>query len=389
MEFGYSRTQLQLREQAARIAADFDDAYWQRVEEEERFPREYWERLTDEGMLGLNVSKRYGGSGLGMTDLSVAIEALCEGGTGLGGGALFIVGPVFGGCLMERHGSEEQRERFLPGVARGEVWAGAFTEEASGSNVSAIGARAERLGDRYVIEGEKKYVGMAQVGQHMTILARTAARDSANRTEGVSLFLADLPDERVKADLWNKMGTRWMDTSRVCIEGLEVPAGNMVGEEGKAWKPLYDMLNPERIVAAAASVGTGLWCVRRAAEYANERTVWNETPIGAYQGLQFPLVEAKLQLDAALLKVYEAAWLYDRGEARCATVAAAAKYLAVHAALRAADQTMQTLGGAGYMVQSGVERHWRDLRLNRIAPVTDEMTLAYLAQHDMGMPRSY
>jgi acyl-CoA dehydrogenase len=389
MEFGYSQRQHELREQAQEIARDFGEAYWRGVEENESFPREYWEHLTEEGMLGITIPKEYGGSGLGFLDLTVAAEALAEAGGGLGGGSMPVLGPVFGGSLLERHGNEAQKERFLPGIARGEIWAGAFTEEESGSNVSAIRTFAERKGGNYVLNGHKKYVGVARVGQHITILARTTPLDPAKKTGGVSLFVADLPDERLRTRRWKKLGTRWMDTNELFIEDLEVPAENVVGEEGGGWKPLYDVLNPERFVIAGAAVGAGLLCVRKAVEYETGRTVWSDAPIGSYQGVQFPLVKAKQELEAARLKVYQAAWLYDNDSPDCAPATASAKYLATHAALAAADRAMQTLGGLGYMEDGGIERHWRDLRLGRIAPVTDELALAYLAQRDLGMPRSY
>jgi acyl-CoA dehydrogenase len=391
VEFGHSPTQRLLREQAEGIAGAFGEEYWRRVEEEERFPHEYWEGLAEEGMLGLTIPKEHGGSGLGLLDLALAAETLAESGAGVGGGAVFVVGPVFGGFLLQRHGSKEQMERYLPSLAQGEeIWAGAFTEEGSGSNVSAIGTRAESAGDRYLVNGEKNYVGAASIAQHVVILARTAPREQTRKTRGVSLLVADLPNDHVEVRPLTKMGTRWIDTNAVSFLDLEVPRENLIGAEGEAWGPLYDVLNPERIVLAATAVGAGLLCIRRAVEHAKGRIVWDAgAPVGTYQGIQFPLVEAKMRLEAARLKVYEAAWLFDQGAAECATVATMARYLAAHAALHAADRAIQTLGGEGYLVQSGIERQWRDLRLGRIAPVTDELALAYLAQRDLGMPRSY
>jgi len=187
--------------------------------------------------------------------------------------------------------------------------------------------------------------------------------------------------------LLKKLGNNFMDTNAVYFTDYQVPVENVVGAEGGAWKALYDVLNPERIILAATAVGTGTLAIKRAIDYAMGRQVWGK-PIAAHQGLQFPLAEARVNLAAARLQVYEAAWLYDQGRA-CGVSAAMAKYAATHASLAAADAAIQTLGGAGYISESGVERHWRNLRLNRIAPVSDEMTLNYLAQHDLGMPRSY
>ena len=391
MNFDLSSTQQLLRDQAQEIAADFGEPYWQQIEEQERFPTEYRDKLAEEGLLGLTIPKEYGGSGLGLLDLAIVVEALAGAGAGVGVGGVFVVGPVFGGFLLQKHGSEEQKSRYLPGLAQGtDIWAGAFTEELSGSNVSAIEAYARHTDDHYTINAEKSYVGAAQIAQHVVILARTSQREEAQKTRGVSIFVADLPSGQVSTRPLKKMGTRWIDTDAVSFRGLEVPHENLIGEEGKAWGPLYDVLNCERVALAAAAVGTGLLCLRRAVDYANERAVWDtSTPVGANQGLQFPLVEAKVKLEVARLKVLEAAWLFDREAPECAIAATMARYAAVHAALYAADRAIQTLGGTGYLAGGGVERHWRDLRLGCIAPVTDEMTLAYLAQHDLGMPRSY
>ena len=389
MEFRESSEQRSLREKAKALGQAFDDVYWRQVDEEERFPHEYWRQLAKEHFLGLTVSKEYGGEGLTLLDLAIATEALAEGGAGLVG-SLPVFGPVFGGVLIGRHGSQEQKERLLPGLVHGEIWSGAFTEEASGSNVSAIGTRAEVTPDAYILHGRKNYVGVAQIASHVAILARTAPRDARAKTEAISIFIADLPNAQVEAHPLKKMGTRWMDTNVVTLHDLSVPRRNLVGEEGKAWKALYDVLNAERLVIAAAAIGTGLLCLRRAVEYAKGRTVWREdVPIAAYQGIQFPLVQAKMQIEAARLKVYHAAWLLDQSAPESGPAMAAAKYLAIHAGLDAADRAIQTLGGAGYLVTNDVERHWRDLRLARVAPVADEITMAYLASTELGMPRSY
>jgi acyl-CoA dehydrogenase len=394
MEFSYTDTQRDLQERARAVAHEFGDDYWRKLEADSGpygtlFPEAYWRRVVESGLAGVTISKEYGGMGLGLLDLCVAAETLAVEGTGSGGGGIFVVGPVFGGYLLERSGTPEQKERYLPGIVEGELWAGAFTEEDAGSNITTIETRAERDGDHYVVRGKKRYIGAAQTADHVVIYCRTGARDEAKRTQGVSLLVADLPDDALQAEALPKMGMRWIDTNRVTFDGLRVPAGNRIGEEGRAWRALYDVLNPERILIAAATVGTGLLCIQRAVDYAGERRVWGDVPIGAHQGVQFPLAQIKARLEGARQLVYRAAWLFDQGDPRCPVVTAQAKYLAVHAALDAADQAIQTLGGNGYLVDHDVERYWRDLRLNRIAPVTDEMTLAFLGQHDLGLPRSY
>ena len=387
MDFDYDADQQALLEFGRELAGTFEDAYWQEVDEQYRFPEEFWAALAEGGLLGIAVPPEFGGSGKGLLELAIAVEGIAEGGGGMEGGTLLVSGPVFGGCLITRHGSQEQKEAYLPGLVSGEMWAGAFTEPDSGSNISAIRTRAELEGDSYVVNGQKVFISQVGHSKHIVVMARTSPYDEAHRTRGISLLLGDLPSPAVTAKPFKKMGNHFMDTNRVYLNDYEIPAGNLVGEEGKGWGALYDVLNPERIVFAAAAIGTGNLAIRRAVEYANERNVWG-TPIGAHQALQHPLAKARVALSTARLMAYKAAWLYDLGR-DCGVAAATAKYAAAHAALDAADAAIQTYGGAGYVYESGIERHWRNLRLYRLSPVTDEMTLNYLAQHELGMPRSY
>jgi acyl-CoA dehydrogenase len=387
MDFDYDADQQGLLEFGKELAGRFEDAYWQEVDLEYRFPKEFWQALTEHGLLGLNVPTEYGGSGKGLLELAIAVEGIAEGGGGMEGGTLLVSGPVFGGCILIRHGSDDQKARYLPGLVTGDLWAGAFTEPESGSNISAIKTKADRRGDSYLLNGQKVYISQVGNASHIVVMARTSPYDEAHRTRGISLLLGHLPDPAVQAHPFKKLGNHFMDTNRVYFTDYEVPAENLVGEEGGAWRALYDILNPERIVFAAAAVGTGMLAIRKAVEYASERNVWGK-PIGAHQGVQFPLAQARIALSAARLKTYEAAWLYDQGR-DCGIAAASAKYSSAHAALAAADAAIQTYGGAGYVVDSGIERHWRNLRLYRLSPVTDEMTLNYIAQHDLGLPRSY
>lgn len=387
MDFDYDEDQIALRELAVDVARSVDDTYWQEVDEHHRFPQEFWETLTKRELLGISVPEEFGGSGKGLLDMAIAVEALAEGGAGMEGGSLFVSGPVFGGCLLTRHGSRAQQEAYLPGLTSGDLWAGAFTEPDSGSNITTIRTNATLSGSSYRINGQKMFISLMAKADRIVVMARTSPYDPQRRTKGVSLLLGELPSPAVEARPFRKMGNNFMDTNAVYFTDYEVPADNIVGDEGGAWKALYDVLNPERIILAATEIGTGALALRRAIDYAMGRKVW-DVPIAAHQGLQFPLAQARVNLAAARLLVYEAAWLYDQGR-DCGITAAMAKYAATHASLAAADAAIQTLGGAGYIVESGVERHWRNLRLYRITPVSDEMTLNYLAQHDLGMPRSY
>ncbi|MEA3220887.1 acyl-CoA dehydrogenase family protein [Immundisolibacter sp.] len=385
MDFSLSQDQQMLVDLCEKIAQGFEDSYWQKIDEEYGFPREFWSTLVEQGILGITIPEEYGGSGLGMVEMCLAAEALSSNGGDCGG--MFVGGPVFGGCLINSAGTPEQKAQYLPAIVKGELWAGGFTEPNSGSNITTIRTEARKEDGHYLVKGQKMYISNIKVASHIGIMCRTSPYDPARRTEGVSLLVGDLPGEGLEARPLKKMGSHFMDTNAVFFDDFKVPEKNLVGEEGKGWKALYAVLNPERLAIAASCIGTGNYLIRKAVQYASERSIWGK-PLATHQGLQFPLAEARIQLECARLKVYEAAWLYDQGR-ECGVQATSAKYAAAHASLYAADRAIQTLGGAGYISESGIERHYRNLRLNRIAPVTDEMTLNYIAQHDLGMPRSY
>lgn len=386
MNFELTDDQRMMQDLCEKISADFEESYWQKIDDESQFPWDYWNTLAEQGILGITIPVEYGGSGLGIVDMCLAAMALCTHG-GCEGAALFIGGPVFGGCGIAVAGTEEQKARYLPGIAKGEMWAGAFTEPDSGSNITTVRTEATLAGDYYSVKGQKMFISNVNNANHIAIMCRTSPYDPKNRAAGVSMLVGDLPGEHIEARPFKKMGSHYFETFAVFLEGFKVPRGNLIGEEGNGWKPLFATLNPERLAIAASSVGTGNYLIRKAVRYAKERSVWGK-PLATHQGLQFPLAEARIQLECARVKMLEAAWLYDQGRA-CGIEASMAKHAAAHAALFAADRAIQTLGGAGYVCESGIERYWRNLRLNRLAPVTDEMTLNYVAQHDLGMPRSY
>jgi len=389
MEFTYTEEQKLLRDLTAKIGNDFDDEYWQAVDEEHRHPHELSDKLVAQGILGMAIPEEYGGGGTGLLDLAIATESLAKNGVGMAAIGILVGGPVFGGYLISRHGSKEQKEKYLPGLVNGDMWAGAWTEPDAGSNVTNIKTRAELKGDHYVVTGQKMFISHMDGAKHIAIYARTSPLDPAHKTRGLSILVGDLPDPHVEARPFKKLGARFVDTCAVFIDGMKIPRENIIGEEGNVLKAMFDVLNPERIIVAAAAVGTGLLAIRKAVEFANERKIWGDRPVSSYQGLQFPLAEAKVLLETAKRKVYEAAWLYDQGSPECAMATTIGKYAASHASIFAADRAIQTMGGSGYMCEYGVERLWRDLRLNAIAPVTNEMALNTIAQYDLGMPRSY
>ena len=384
MEFEYTLEQKQMRDLATQIAASFDRTYWQRLDEEERYPYELDEILVKQGICGMTIDPAYGGSGLGLLDAAIVTEALAEGDAH---SPSFTGGVCFGGYLLCRHGTPEQKARWLPEIVQGTLWCGAFTESDAGSNIANIKTTAKLDGDVYRISGEKAFITAVALARHMTITCRTSPYDPRRRLHGISVLVADLPNPRIEARPLKKLGMREMDTSMVFFNDLEVPRENLVGEQDRGLIAFRDVANAERIIIAATGVGTGNYLIRRAVEYACQRQVW-DVPIGAHQGIQFPLVKARIDLQTAKLKVYEAAWLFDQGRS-CGVEAAMAKYVANHAAFDAADCAMQTFGGSGYITDTGIERYWRDLRADRLGPISEEMILNFLAQHDLNLPRSY
>jgi acyl-CoA dehydrogenase len=390
MDFSPTPLQQEVVAKAGAVAARFGDDYWYEIDKIERFPREFWDALAAESLLALPIAGEHGGAGLGILETVLAAEAVAARGCGMGGAIPFIVGPVFGGLIVERHGSAEQKQRFLPRLVEGGIWSGAFTEESSGANVTAIRTRAEPAGDGFLLHGEKKYIGVVEVADQMLVLARVAGFPRQRRTDGLSLFVVDLPAAGLTAERMEKMGTRYVDTNRVRLDGVRVEAIGLIGALGHGWDLMFDVLNAERLIVAAGAVGTGLLAIERAVAFANERRVWSEgEPIGSYQGLQFPLAKAKARLAAARLNVHQAAWLLDRGDPAAAIATTHARVNAIDAGLYAVDRGIQTLGSAGYLPETGLERLWRDLRVHRLAPLPDEMALAHIAQHDLGLPRSY
>lgn len=376
------------RETARRITEKFGERYWRDIDSRSEFPHEFWAAMGKHGFLGMAIPSEYGGGGLGLLDLCIVVEEVASAGAGLDGSSPFLNGPVFGGFSIAKYGTEDQKTRYLRRLAAGDVLSLAMTEPEAGSNVLRTKTRAEKKGDRYVINGHKIFISMVQQCKNLLIVARTVPyEDVEKKTEGISLFIADMPNASVSLSPLEKCGMHTMNTSEVFIDNLEVPKGSLLGDEGNGWRYLLDILNPERMVLAACAVGTGVLAIKRAAEYAKQRAVWDQ-PIGAHQGIQFPLADSMSKLEAAKLLTYRGAWLFDRGE-ECGVEAASAKLRAVDAAIEAADRAMQTLGGYGYMREMDVERHWRNLRLLKLAPITQEMTLNFIARHGLGLPRSY
>lgn len=390
MDFTLTEEQKLLKEGARRIGRKYGLEYWREKDARHEFVHELWRELGENGYIGLAIPEEYGGAGLGLLEMAMVIEELAASGAGSTLAQLFMLTPVFGGITITLHGTEAQKREYLPAIASGKMnFCMALTEPNAGSNSLEITTFAEKDGDFYIINGQKIWITGVDVADRMLLVARTTKRDQVQRkTDGISLFVIDPKDPAITTTPIDKVGTHCLRSDTVFIENLRVHKDQLIGEEGKGWRALLDTLNAERIVTTAGLIGTGELAIRLAVDYATERKVFGQTPIGAYQGIQFPLARLRAELELAQLMNYKAAWLYDRKEPS-GREANMAKLIAADAAFGACDRAMQTMGGYGYAREYYVERLWRDVRLFRIAPVSEEMILNFIAQHDLGLPRSY
>jgi acyl-CoA dehydrogenase len=388
VDFELTEEQQALRDQARALAARFGDPYWRACDSEHRFPWEFYEAFAGAGWLGVAIPEKYGGAGLGIMEASLVLEEVAASGAAMNGAtALHLT--IFGLSPVVRHGSEELKRRVLPEAAAGRLHvAFGVTEPDAGSDTPSITTRAVRDGDRYIIHGKKIWTSKAQESSKVLLLARTTPLEEVRkRTEGMTLFLADLDREYVSIRPIDKLGRNAVSSNEVFYDGLPVDVRDVVGEVGRGFYHLLDSLNPERILIAAEALGTGRAALRKATAYAKQRVVFGR-PIGQNQGVQFPLADSHAKLEAVELMIRKAAWLYDR-HLPCGAEANMAKYLASEWGFEAADRALQTHGGFGYAREFDVERYWREVRVMRIAPVTQEMVLNFLAQHELGLPRSY
>jgi acyl-CoA dehydrogenase len=377
-----------IREAIERLCAGFDDAYWLERDRDGRFPEEFYRAIAAGGWLGIAMPEAYGGSGLGIAEAALMMQAVAQSGAGFTGASAIHMN-IFGLNPVVVFGTPEQKQRFLPPLIRGEEKACfAVTEPDAGLDTAHIKTKAVREGEHYVISGRKMWISTAQVAHKMLLLARTTEiAQAAKPTEGLSLFYTDLDRNRVEVREIDKMGRKAVDSNLLFIDGLKVPLADLIGEEGKGFQAILHGMNPERILIAAEAVGLGLVALRRAADYARERVVFGR-PIGQNQGVQLPLAESWAELKAAELLVREAAGLYDQG-APCGAEANAAKYLAAEAAFRACERAILTHGGYGYAREYHVERYLREAQIARIAPVSPQLALCYIAERVLGLPKSY
>nr|MBF0684657.1 acyl-CoA/acyl-ACP dehydrogenase [Pseudomonas sp.] len=369
------------------LCAGFDSAYWQKVEEQNAFPEDFVNALTGAGWLSALIPEEYGGAGLPLVAASVIMEEINRNGGNSGAchGQMYIMG-----CLL-RHGSPEQKQRYLPQIASGELrmQSMAVTEPTTGTDTTKLKTVAERRGDKYVINGQKVWISRVQHSDLMLLLARTTPLSEVKRkSEGLSVFIVDLREA-----IGHGLSVRPIrnmvnhETNELFFDNLEIPAANLIGEEGKGLKYILDGLNAERILIAAECVGDGYWFTERARNYANERIVFDR-PIGQNQGIQFPIARAYVNVEAASLMRFKAAELFDAGKP-CGAQANMAKMLAADASWEAANACLQTHGGFGFAAEYDVERKFRETRLYQVAPISTNLVLSYVAEHVLGLPRSF
>jgi acyl-CoA dehydrogenase len=388
MDFSSSADHEAIREGIRRICADFPDEYWAAKDEAHEFPWDFYEALAAGGWVGIAIPEQYGGGGQGIAEASVMLEEIAASGAAMNGCSAVHLS-IFGMEPVRRHGSPELAAEVLPRVAAGDLHvAFGVTEPDAGTDTTSIRTRAVRDGDEYVVHGAKVWTTKAPLSEMCLLLVRTTPREEcAKPTDGMTLLLVDLQRPEVDIRPIPKLGRNAVVSCEVRYDGLRVPVSRRIGEEGKGFTYLLDGLNPERILIASEALGIGRAAMRRAVEYGRERVVFGR-PIGQNQGLAFPLAEAHMRLHAAELAIREAAWQFDQG-IPCGESANTAKFLAAEAAFFACDRAMQTHGGMGYAREYHVERYWREARLMKIAPVSQEMVLNYIASNVLRLPKSY
>ena len=390
MDFTLSEEQNLMIETARKVGEQFELDYWRELDEKAEFPAEIWKAICDAGLCGVALPEQHGGAGLGMIDLALVIETLCETGGGATLAQIFMTNPIFGGVAISKHGTDKMRAELLPRLISGDMNCSmGLTEPNAGSNSLMITTFAAETDSGWILNGRKIWITAVPQAEKMLVVARTKKpEDSNRRTDGMSLFLVDVEREGLTHSSIPKVGTRTLPASLVYFDDVPVVREELIGPLNGGWRCLLDVLNTERIVTTAGLVGAGRLAKRLAIDYANERKVFGDRPIGAYQGLSFPLAQAWSELECARIMNYKAAQNFDVGEPY-GSESNMGKLIASQAAYRLIEQAMQIMGGMGYAKESHLERLWRDARLFRFAPVSEEMLLNFIAQHDLGLPRSY
>jgi acyl-CoA dehydrogenase len=388
MNFAWTPEQEAIREAILQICKPFDAAYWLDRDRNGGFPLDFHKAIADAGWLGVCMPEAYGGSGLGIQEAAIMVQAISESGAGMSGVSAIHMN-IFGLNPVVVYGTEAQKRRILPPLISGKEKACfAVTEPNTGLNTTQLKTFAKKTADGYVVNGRKVWISTAQVTEKMLLLARTTAlEDVKSPTDGLSLFYTNLDRNYVDVKEIEKLGRKAVDSNELFIDNLPIPHEDLIGEEGQGFRAILHSMNPERALAAAGAIGLGRVALKRAAEYAGERIVFDR-PIGKNQGIQHPLAKSWMELEAANLMVMNAAWRYDQGLS-CGAESNAAKYLAGEAGFRACETAVLTHGGFGYAKEYHVERYFRESMLLRIAPISTQLIMSYIAEKVLGLPKSY
>ncbi|CAN5296155.1 acyl-CoA dehydrogenase family protein [soil metagenome] len=388
MDFAYDANHDSIRDAIEKICERFDDAYWLKKDKDGGFPHEFHKAMADAGWLGICVPEEYGGSGLGITEAAIMMRTIAESGAGMSGASAIHMN-VFGLNPVVVFGTREQCARMLPSIVSGAHKACfAVTEPNTGLNTTQLKTRAVRDGDKYVVNGQKVWISTAQVAEKILLLARTTPLEEVKKpTHGLSLFYTDFDRSKIAVHEIEKMGRKAVDSNELFIADFEIPVEDRIGEEGRGFDYILHGMNPERILIAAEAVGLGKLALKRAADYAKSRIVFNR-PIGQNQAIQHPLAKNWMELEAAWLMTLSAGWQYDQN-LPCGPAANAAKYLAGEAGYQACEQAVMTHGGFGYAKEYHVERYLRESLIPRIAPISRELILSFIAERVLGLPKSY
>jgi len=388
MTYWFTDEQEAIRESVFKLCARFDAEYWRRTDETGEFPEAFVAAMCEAGWLGAAMPPELGGSGLGLTEAAIAMQAVAESGAGYTGASAVHLN-IFGPMPLARFGTEAQKQKLIPKLISGEdKMCFGVTEPDAGLDTTSLTTAARRTNEGYVIRGRKMWTTMAQRATKMLIVARTTPKAEVKKaTDGISLFYVDFDREKIQATPIPKMGRKAIESNAVFIDDLEVPADALVGEEGRGFYYLLEGLNPERVLIGAEAVGLGRAALKKAAAYAKERVVFGR-PIGQNQGVAHPLARVWAALEAANLMAFKAAALYDAGR-ECAPEANAAKYLGGEAGFRACEAAVMAHGGMGYAKEFDVERYFREAMIPRLAPVSREMIFNFIAERVLGLPKSY
>ncbi len=388
MDFNLNENEQTIRDTTLKLASEFNDDYWLEKDKVGGFPEDFYSKFAEDGWLGIAMPEKYGGAGLGITEASLMMQAVAESGAGMSGASALHMN-IFGLKPVEIFGNEEQRQRFLPPLIKGKEKACfAVTEPNTGLDTTKLKTKATPDGNGYVVNGSKIWISTAQVADKVLLLTRTTdIEDVRKPTEGLTLFYTDLDRDRIEVREIDKMGCKAVDSNMLFIDGLKVPIEDRIGEEGMGFRYILEGMNPERILIAAEAIGIGRAALARATQYAKDRIVFGRQ-IGQNQAIQHPLAKCWAELEAANLMTMKAAALFDEGKP-CGAEANAAKYLAGEAGFEACQTAVMTHGGLGYAKEYQVERYMREVMVTRIAPISPQLVLSFLAERVLGLPKSY